>query len=255
MKDYNYSRFAKYYDIVELRALKSYGNINNFLDKLFKKNKVKSVLDITCGTGAQVISLAKKGYDVTASDLCKEMLDIAKEKAKKNKLNIRFHQGDIRTAKYGKFDAVIAIFNSIGHLNKKDFEKAIRTVSNNLKEEGLFIFDIFNLDFMKSGGFRHHEYIDIAMEHKGKKYVRFNKNKIDFKKGIIKINQQVCIQEGFDKPIKFKEDWDYQIYSSDELKKLLEKNGFKVLEFFDHKIKKFDKKKSVSIYTVARKIK
>lgn len=250
IKQYNYSKFAEYYDIIEL-GKNDVSFMNNFLDKIFKKYKIKTVLDITCGTGAQAIGLSKKGYKLTASDINKEMLKIAIKKAKN--LNIKFHQGDIRTSKYGKFDAVIAIFNAIGHLNKKDFEKAIRNVSQNLKESGLFIFDIFNFDFMKNN-FMNYKFIDVVREHKGTKFCRFNHNKLDSKNSIMKINQETWVQKDSEKPQIIKEKWDMQIYSSDELKKLLERNGFKVKEVYGGANKKFIENKSLFIFVVAKKI-
>ena len=54
----------------------NYEKINNFLNKIFKKNKVKKVLDMTCGTGVQALYLANRRYNVTASDISKEMLKI-----------------------------------------------------------------------------------------------------------------------------------------------------------------------------------
>ena len=251
MKEYDYDKLAEYYDITELKAGESYERINDFLDKIFKKNKIKTVLDMTCGTGAQVIGLSKRGYEVTASDLSKEMLRIAKKKAKG--LKIKFYSGDMRDAQYGKFDAVIAIFNAIGHLNKRDFEKTIRNIGENLNEQGLFIFDIFNLEFMKAGGFINHPFIDVNLKHQGETYVRTNNNKIDFKKGIISINSETSVQGDSNKSKTFRESWDMQIYSSGELKKLLETNGFELVSFYDTKKKKFDKNKSLSIFVVARK--
>ena len=118
MKGYNYATLAKYYDALELGDGGS-DDINKFLDNFFKKNKVKSILDITCGTGAQAIYLHKKGYKITASDFSKDMISIAQKKYKK----LKFHQADMRTANLGNFDAVISIFNAIGHLSKKDFER------------------------------------------------------------------------------------------------------------------------------------
>lgn len=251
IKQYDYNKFAKYYDIIELKASNYYEKTNDVLDRIFKRYKIKTVMDMTCGTGAQTIGLTKRGYKVTASDISEGMLGIAKKKAKG--LEIRFYQGDIRTVKLGKFDAVIIIFNAIAHLSKKDFEKAIRNVSESLKDNGLFIFDIFNLDFMKAGHFRNYEFIDVAMEHKGIKYVRFNNNKLDSKKGIIKINQKVYVQKGHAKPKVYKEVWDMQIYSTDELEKLLGRNGFKVIGIYDGNGEKFVKDKSVSIFIVAEK--
>ena len=53
----------------------------------------------------------------------------------------------MRTAHIGEFDAVITIFNSIGHLTKADFEIALRNIHRNLKKDGLYIFDIANLTY------------------------------------------------------------------------------------------------------------
>ncbi|MBL7148336.1 MAG: class I SAM-dependent methyltransferase [Nanoarchaeota archaeon] len=248
MKDYNYTTFAEFYDDLELDKNKV-KELNEVLDRAFKKFKVKTVLDLTCGTGAQVEYLSKKRYVITGSDLNKDMLDIAKKKCP----DIDFHQGDMRTAKYGKFDVVITIFNSIGHLSKKDFEKAMKNISGNLNEHGVYIFDIFNLDFMKKN-FINHEFMDFVKEVKDMKAVRFNNNKLDLKKGVMHINQKTFIQKGKDKLRIIKEKWDMQVYSSDELKEMLKRNGFEVLEFLDITGKGFDKDKSISILTIARKV-
>lgn len=250
MKDYNYDRQAEYYDIIETNE-----NVNEFnkvLNKLLSELKIKTILDISCGTGLQSIALAKKGYKVTASDLNENMLKIAKEKAEAEGMNINFKQGDMRTVNHGRFDAVISIFNSIGHLTKNDFGKAIRNIGKNLNAGGIFIFDIFNLDFMKTGFIRH-EFIDKSIEHNGVKFVRFNKNTIDLERGIMKMNQKTYIQEGMNKPEVIKESWDMQIYSSKELEMTLEKNGFEVVKFLDMQGNKFSKNKSLFILTISKK--
>lgn len=248
MKDYNYATLAEYYDTLELDDGDS-EEINKFLDKFFKKNKVKSVLDITCGTGAQAIYLHKRGYKIIASDFSKEMIAVAQKKYKK----LRFHQADMRTANFGKFDAVISIFNAIGHLSKEDFENAIKNIGKNLNQGGFYIFDIFNLDFMRNGGFISNKFIDSCREKDGIKFVRFNHHKFNAKKGIMKFNQKTYVQKGHNSPKMFKERWDLQIYNSSQLKYLLEKNGFEVVKFLDIDGNKFDKNKSLFILTIARR--
>jgi ubiquinone/menaquinone biosynthesis C-methylase UbiE len=71
---------------------------------------------------------------VIGSDINTKMLKIAREKSKKKKLDISFIKGNMRSINVGVFGAVITIFNSIGHLTKLDFEKAIRNRGNNLKD-------------------------------------------------------------------------------------------------------------------------
>ncbi|MAG28256.1 hypothetical protein CMI47_22255 [Candidatus Pacearchaeota archaeon] len=245
MKDYNYSRLAKYYDILE--NVESIESFNPVLLKILRKHNVKSILDMTCGTGVQAGFLHKKGLKVKASDYNAQMIKIARSKFKK----VDFRKGDIRTSKYGKFDAVISIFNAIGHLSRKDFEKAIRNIGKNLNDKGLYIFDIFCYDYMKKN-FIKHEFIDFAKEVNDTKFVRFNNNKMDKKKKILTMNQKIYVQKGLDKPMIFKESWDLQIYSSKELKRILEKNGSQVVEFLDMSGKKY-KPNSSLILTIARK--
>ncbi|PIX80680.1 hypothetical protein COZ35_00090 [Candidatus Peregrinibacteria bacterium CG_4_10_14_3_um_filter_44_21] len=53
----------------------------------------KRILDTACGTGAQAIAFAKRGYSVTGIDLSEDMLSRAEKKVKKE-YDISFSQGD-----------------------------------------------------------------------------------------------------------------------------------------------------------------
>src|SRR5690606_20096416 len=63
-------------------------------------------------------------------------------------MDIQLIKGDMRTTYAGEFDAVITIFNAIGHLTRHDFEKALRNIHRNLKRGGIYLFDIFNLNYL-----------------------------------------------------------------------------------------------------------
>ena len=243
---YDYSKLSEYYEVLEGGKI---DETNLFLEKILKKYKTDNVLDFTCGTGAQTLYLAKHGYNVIGIDISPAMLKIAKQKAKEAKLKVRFYKGDMRSSEFGTFNAVITIFNAIGHLSKPEFEKTIRNVGSNLKKDGLYIFDIFNLDFMKKN-FRKYKFLDTATEVDGTKFVRFNNNKLDIKRGLMTINQETTIQEGMNKPKVFRETWTMQIYTANELKNMLKRNGFEVLGQYD-----IDGSKKIGtfILTVARK--
>jgi SAM-dependent methyltransferase len=47
--------------------------------KFFKKNNVKRVLDLGCGSGRHLIHLSKHGFDVFGIDISKHGLKIARE--------------------------------------------------------------------------------------------------------------------------------------------------------------------------------
>lgn len=244
---YDYNELSEYYEILEAGVVE---NTNLFLEKILKKYKTDNILDFTCGTGAQTLYLAKHGYNVVGVDISPSMLKIAKQKAKEAKLKVRFYKGDMRGSEIGTFNAVITIFNSIGHLKKPEFEKTIKNIGKNLKKGGIYIFDIFDLDFMKKN-FITYKFLDVASEVNGTRFVRFNNNKLDKERGLMIINQETFIQKGLSKPKVFKERWIMQIYTASELKNLLKKNGFEVLGQYGLD---GSETRSSSILTVARKI-
>ena len=125
-KETHYDKDAEYYDQFNEERSQV---INQTIESILKKHNIKTVLDLTCGTGSQVFYFKKHGYEVVGSDFNTKMLDVAKDKAKNQNLDIKFIQGDMRDIKIGQFDAVVTIFNAIGHVIKSDFEKTIQNLS------------------------------------------------------------------------------------------------------------------------------
>lgn len=69
--------------------------------------KGKSVLDCGCGNGRYTVEMAKMGGIVTGVDFSKAMLEIAKNYATKNGVDIKFIEDDISNLR-GKYDIVVA---------------------------------------------------------------------------------------------------------------------------------------------------
>lgn len=125
--------------------------INQLIEKTLQQHRIKTILDFTCGTGSQVFWLAKRGYEILELISSAKMLKITKCKAKQENLRLKFLKGDMRTISAGQFYAVLTAFNATGHLTKADFDKAMRNIHNNLKDGGLYLFDIFNLHYLLEG--------------------------------------------------------------------------------------------------------
>lgn len=119
-----YSVWAKEYD--------DYPNLIVFLEekvssKFIGNVRGKNVLDFGCGTGRYSLPLAKKGANVTAVDFNNAMLKIAKQKAKKAKVKIKFKEADI--TKYTsdeKFDLIISMLVQ-DHI--KDLKKSVDVIN------------------------------------------------------------------------------------------------------------------------------
>ncbi|MEQ9810681.1 class I SAM-dependent methyltransferase [Streptococcus jiangjianxini] len=68
-----------------------------------------SVLDVGCGYGPLGISLAKvQGVKATMVDINNRALDLAKENAKSNKVEVEIYQSNIYEKVTGKFDHIIS---------------------------------------------------------------------------------------------------------------------------------------------------
>jgi SAM-dependent methyltransferase len=249
LKQYDYDSRAELYDLMEHDDGEWARTMNQFLNKVLRRRKARTVLDMTCGTGAQSIGLANCGYRVVASDINPSMLRIARKKARG--LGIKFRQGDIRKSRFGRFDAVISIFNAVGHLTPDDFRRAIGNVRGNLDAGGVYVVDVFNVEFMKAGGFRAYEFIDVAKEVDDTKYVRFNDNGLDRKNGVLRVRQRTFVQKRLEKPTLRRDSWEMQMYTVAELEAMLLDGGFQRVRFYGGPDRDFDRRKSLSILAVA----
>ena len=132
----------------------------------------KEILDIGTGSGCIAISLAKNfsNAKVTAIDISKDALEVAKENAKLNNVNIEFINADIFQYKsQKKYDVIVSnppyVLESEKLLMKKnvlDFEphlalfvdnidpllyykEIINSLKDNLNVSGFFFFEINNI--------------------------------------------------------------------------------------------------------------
>ncbi len=124
----------------------------DYLDEMFKKEGVKTILDCGCGTGTHAIMLAKRGYHVTAFDYNVNQVDLARKKAEKEEVQINFHKADIKNFYFGKFDAVISLFSVLTFACKdvEDLGKVMSCVKKSLNPEGIAFLETGTLNLFES---------------------------------------------------------------------------------------------------------
>jgi len=145
-----FSKYASCYDA--LYREKDYSLEAAFVAKLISKKIRKKrsdifILDLACGTGRHAIELAKLGYSVDGSDISREMIRVARQKAKKEDLDITFYNHAFEEAdRIGKkYDVVLSLFAAIDYLT--DYTRlslCLKNIRALLKNNGLFIFDFWN---------------------------------------------------------------------------------------------------------------
>lgn len=137
------------------------------LQKFFNKHTVeqKNILDVGCGTGANMDFLKQKGFQVKGIDMSEEALKFCKEKGLDVQLglagNIPFRENN--------FDIVIAC-DVLEHI-KNDVE-AIKEIARVLKKNGLFIATVPAHQFLWS-------YHDEALHHIRRYSKRYFKNTVE----------------------------------------------------------------------------
>jgi len=103
-----------------------------------------STLDLACGMGDFAIEMAKQGLKTTGVDLSTRMLAIAKQKARREKVNIEWLHQDMRDLNVSKkVDLCTCWFDSLNYiLDWRDLKQVFRNVYQALNSNGYFLFDM-----------------------------------------------------------------------------------------------------------------
>lgn len=225
---------------------------NRVIEKLLSKYDVRTVLDFSCGTGSQVFFLNKFGYKVTGVDFSPPLLEIARNKVLRENLSINFLDGDMRKLEVGKFDAVITIFNAIGHLTKTDFNITLKNIYKNLNDEGLYLFDIFNLEAMTDTVVNNLS-MDYKKTVKDKRVHHIQHSTINKDKGLITSYDNYIIDKIGSTLERINNKFTLQIYKAKELQLMLAENGFKILKQYGIDGLEFKEYQTINILTLAQK--
>lgn len=88
--------------------------------------------------------MASLGLQVTGLDSSFAALQVARQKAARRKVRVRWISGDMRTfAPDQRFDLVTSVFNSVNHLlSERDLKAMFSVVSRALVPGGHFLFDL-----------------------------------------------------------------------------------------------------------------
>lgn len=243
-----YDEFSEFFDSVNVNI--NTDEKNAFLSSILKQFNCKNILDITCGTGSQVFHLLNDGFNCEGSDFSENLISLAK---KKNNIGAKFTVGDMRNIQLGSFDAIISIFNAIGHLSKDDFKIAINNIKSNLNNDGIYIFDIINIDALDTDRKIQNLAYHINKQVDDTSFHMMQCSNVDKTNNLLNSYNQYMIQRKDNKPLFYSRSNSLKIYKREELINLLNKEGFNILDIYDFDTKKPFTKNTQSMLFVCRK--
>ncbi|GGX46489.1 class I SAM-dependent DNA methyltransferase [Streptomyces chryseus] len=132
---------ARLYDLVHQGKGKDYQAEAKELARLVTQRcpRARSLLDVACGTGMHLRHLGEFFQEVAGVEVSPDMLDIAQRRNPA----VRIHPGDMRDFALGRrFDAVICMFSSIGHMRDQgELDAAIGRFAAHLPPGGVVVVD------------------------------------------------------------------------------------------------------------------
>jgi SAM-dependent methyltransferase len=129
----------------ERDAERTAAEVDFVVDKLSLEPGTR-VLDLACGHGRHSLELARRGYRVTGVDLSSRSLELAREAAASEGLDVDLVQSDMREIDYdAEFDGAINLFTAFGYFESDDEDRdVVRRIVRALRPGGGFLIDTLN---------------------------------------------------------------------------------------------------------------
>jgi len=231
-----YNELAKYYFSIEEKQRDITDDVA-FIRALIPSNKVPAILDLGCGTGEHLQALSKYGFKCTGIDNSEKMLDIASDKSNRP---IEFKKSEIHNFDYyEEFDIVMSMYGSLDYLLDDNLmEKLLWNSWKALKPEGICIFEIWNAPPLSIIKNKPLSYVSTTVKD-GKKIIRergFSLQENTKDKTIVNVNFRYKMSS-----INSNETIDdnhvMRAFTTDEITKLLNKNGFEKVNIYSDFLK------------------
>jgi len=210
--------------------------LKEIINSIPSKKPLK-ILDIGCGPGIHLLELAKSypDYSFYGIDYDFDMIQYAIEESKPEANHLQYISGDVLSDSIlinNKFDFIFSLGNSLSLIwGESSIESLLGKISESLNKDGILFFQILNSDNPRSG-YKNSKIIQLSDDQEVFTMKRFEP---DFSQNILKVE--------FISFIKKKEEENYkhqvkssvwQLISMKDLEKILHKNGFSDIQFWEN---------------------
>lgn len=220
-----YKDFAYIYDKLSFDL--DYEKYAENIKSLVIKNNIKKekMLELACGTGMLTNHFFDFFEKIDALDLSKSMLEVFSKKFQEENVSL-YNYNMVDFQNENSYDLIVILLDSINYiLDEKDLKKLIENSYQNLKKDGLLIFDInseYKMEEVFGSKSYIYEYEDIFYTWDNIK----DGDIIDMELNFFVENEDGTYQRIIENQVE-------RIYSVDFMKKILKENNFSEIEIFD----------------------
>lgn len=136
---------AEIYDLLEDEShVEAY---RKHWETIFAGRDIKSMLDVSIGSGSVTLPALDLGIELSGSDLSEAMLSSCAKKLKKLGRNATLKCSDFRDLscfENAEFDMVASTGNSLAYVDNTDIQKALEQMDKHVKKGGYLYFDLRN---------------------------------------------------------------------------------------------------------------
>tara|TARA_B110000503_G_scaffold83460_1_gene127344 strand:+ start:56598 stop:58541 length:1944 start_codon:yes stop_codon:yes gene_type:complete len=193
----------------------------DIFEKTLGVDKDVAMLDLCCGQGRHVMEFSHRGYaGAKGFDRSHYLISRARAQAKKEGLSATFKEGDARKLPYKKnqFDVVTILGNSFGYFESaEDDQLVLGEIFRILKPNGKLLIDVTDGDYMRATfEARSWEWIDKTYFVCRERSISSDNQRLVSREVITHVKKGVVADQFYAE----------RLYSSEQLKGLLEDNGF-----------------------------
>lgn len=202
-----------------------------------------NILELACGTGRVALELAKKGYKILGLDLSESMLEQFRLKLKHQpeavQNNVRLARCDMSEFQLDQeFTLIIIPFRAFQSLVTEASQRnCLKCVYRHLSDDGVFIINVFRPYGPMDERWIYPEMVqwEVVDEKTGNKIIKKHRGpKIDVMNQIIYPEMIYQVIEPDGKTTEIIEPLELKYYYYDQLKSLLESEGFEIREEYGY---------------------
>lgn len=189
------------------------------------------LLDLGCGTAPVGRRLAARGWSLTGLDGEEAMITEARRLTNAEGIAAEFIKEDIRSFDLERrFDLCLCLHDTVNHLlTLEEVEACFERVSNHLRPDGLFIFDLLTEASIRDN------FEGKIFENEAGNYYYHWENEYDpvRKLARVKVTFSPVEPEGDESDQLYYEEHEERVHTIDEINALLYNHGFEVLSVYE----------------------